>query len=303
MNYKKLIKSRDIRIKILQFLSFIPDKWMLRIQYMIKTGRSLNLSNPKRYTEKLQWYKLYYRDPLMAQCADKYDVRKYVEQVGLAKYLNTVYGVYNSTKEIEFETLPRSFVLKDTLGGGGNSVILVKDKNSISWTEICAQMEKWVNQPDNAKTPGREWVYEGRKHRIIIEELLESDETGDLPDYKFFCFHGKPEFLYMMSDYTQHHSKGRLGFLTTDFKLLPVQRADFLPMEEQPEKPLNYTEMLDAAKVLSAPFPHVRVDMYNINGKIIFGELTFFNASGYVQFTPDTFDYTMGEKFHINRLK
>lgn len=303
MNYKKLIKSRDIRIKILQFLSFIPDKWMLRIQYMIKTGRSLNLSNPKRYTEKLQWYKLYYRDPLMAQCADKYDVRKYVEQVGLAKYLNTVYGVYNSTKEIEFETLPRSFVLKDTLGGGGNSVILVKDKNSISWTEICAQMEKWVNQPDNAKTPGREWVYEGRKHRIIIEELLESDETGDLPDYKFFCFHGKPEFLYMMSDYTQHHSKGRLGFLTTDFKLLPVQRADFLPMQEQPEKPLNYTEMLDAAKVLSAPFPHVRVDMYNINGKIIFGELTFFNASGYVQFTPDTFDYTMGEKFHINCLK
>lgn len=303
MNYKKLIKSRDIRIKILQFLSFIPDKWMLRIQYMIKTGRSLNLSNPKRYTEKLQWYKLYYRDPLMAQCADKYDVRKYVEQVGLAKYLNTVYGVYNSTKEIEFETLPRSFVLKDTLGGGGNSVILVKDKNSISWTEICAQMEKWVNQPDNAKTPGREWVYEGRKHRIIIEELLESDETGDLPDYKFFCFHGKPEFLYMMSDYTQHHSKGRLGFLTTDFKLLPVQRADFLPMQEQPEKPLNYTEMLDAAKVLSAPFPHVRVDMYNINGKIIFGELTFFNASGYVQFTPDTFDYKMGEKFHINRLK
>lgn len=303
MNYKKLIKSRDIRIKILQFLSFIPDKWMLRIQYMIKTGRVLNLSNPKRYTEKLQWYKLYYRDPLMAQCADKYDVRKYVEQVGLAKYLNTVYGVYNSTKEIEFETLPRSFVLKDTLGGGGNSVILVKDKNSISWTEICAQMEKWVNQPDNAKTPGREWVYEGRKHRIIIEELLESDETGDLPDYKFFCFHGKPEFLYMMSDYTQHHSKGRLGFLTTDFKLLPVQRADFLPMQEQPEKPLNYTEMLDAAKVLSAPFPHVRVDMYNINGKIIFGELTFFNASGYVQFTPDTFDYKMGEKFHINRLK
>lgn len=303
MNYKKLIKSRDIRIKILQFLSFIPDRWMLRIQYMIKTGRSLNLSNPKRYTEKLQWYKLYYRDPLMAQCADKYDVRKYVEQVGLAKYLNTVYGVYNSTKEIEFETLPRSFVLKDTLGGGGNSVILVKDKNSISWSEICAQMEKWVNQPDNAKTPGREWVYEGRKHRIIIEELLESDETGDLPDYKFFCFHGKPEFLYMMSDYTQHHSKGRLGFLTTDFKLLPVQRADFLPMQEQPEKPLNYTEMLDAAKVLSAPFPHVRVDMYNINGKIIFGELTFFNASGYVQFTPDTFDYKMGEKFHINRLK
>ena len=148
-----------------------------------------------------------------------------------------------------------------------------------------------------------EWVYERRKHRIIIEELLESNETGDLPDYKFFCFQGKPEFLYMMSDYTQHHSKGRLGFLTTDFKLLPVRRVDFLPMEEQPEKPLNYNEMLEAAKVLSAPFPHVRVDMYNINGKIIFGELTFFNASGYVQFAPDSFDYAIGEKFDLDHLK
>lgn len=164
-------------------------------------------------------------------------------------------------------------------------------------------MEKWVKQPENVKTPGREWVYEGRKHRIIIETLLESDETGDLPDYKFFCFQGKPEFLYMMSDYTLHHSKGRLGFLTTDFKLLPVQRTDFLPMEEQPEKPLNYDEMLEAVKVLSAHFPHVRVDLYNINGKIIFGELTFFNASGYTQFTPDSFDYTMGGKFDLSHLK
>lgn len=303
MNYKKLIKSREARIKILQMFSFVPDEWMLRIQYKIKTGRSLNLSNPKRYSEKLQWYKLHYRNPLMAQCVDKYDVREYIEKIGLGRYLNKVYGVYNSLTEIEFETLPKSFVIKDTLGGGGNSVILVKDKNSVDWTKICAQMEKWVKQPENVKTPGREWVYEGRKHRIIIEALLESDETGDLPDYKFFCFQGKPEFLYMMSDYTQHHSKGRLGFLTTDFKLLPVRRADFLPMEEQPEKPLNYDEMLEAVKVLSAPFPHVRVDLYNINGKIIFGELTFFNASGYVQFTPDSFDYTMGEKFDLKHLK
>lgn len=175
----------------------------------------------------------------------------------------------------------------------------MKDKNSVDWTKICAQMEKWVQQPENVKTPGREWVYEGRKHRVIVEALLESDETGDLPDYKFFCFQGKPEFLYMMSDYTQHHNKGRLGFLTTDFKLLPVHRTDFLPMEEQPEKPTSYSEMLEAAKMLSAPFPHVRVDMYNINGRIVFGELTFFNASGYMCFDPDEFDFQLGSFFQL----
>ena len=113
----------------------------------------------------------------------------------------------------------------------------------------------------------------------------------------------KLEICRIINSYTQHHNKGRLGFLTTDFKLLPVRRTDFLPMEEQPEKPTSYSEMLEAAKMLSAPFSHVRVDMYNINGKIIFGELTFFNASGYVQFTPDSFDYTIGDKFDLNRLK
>ena len=115
MDYKKIIKSRAVRIKIMQAMSFIPDKWMVSLQYKIKTGRKLNLKNPQRFTEKLQWYKVYYRDPIMKQCVDKYEVRKYVEECGLGSILNECYGVYSSPDEIDFGKLPDSFVLKDTL--------------------------------------------------------------------------------------------------------------------------------------------------------------------------------------------
>ncbi len=117
MDYKKIIKSKNVRIRILRLLNFIPDKQMLSLQYRIKTGRKLNLNNPKRYTEKLQLYKLKYRNPLMEKCVDKYEVRKYVKQCGLENILNKCYGVYDNPLEIDFDKLPNKFVLKDTLGG------------------------------------------------------------------------------------------------------------------------------------------------------------------------------------------
>ena len=131
MDYKKIIKSRSIRIKIMQALSFVPDSLMVRIQYRIKMGRKLNLKNPKRYTEKLQWIKVYYRNQKMVSCADKYDVRAYVEEKGYADILNVLYGVYNSPDEINFSQLPDSFVIKDTIGSGGNAVIFVYDKKNL----------------------------------------------------------------------------------------------------------------------------------------------------------------------------
>ena len=136
MNYKKVIKSQKLRIFILNCLSFIPDKQMLQIQYFLKTGRLLNLKRPTRYTEKLQWYKLYYKNPLMAVCADKGYVRKFVESRGLGHILNKCYGIYDFPSEIDYDRLPKSFVIKDTLGGGGNSVILVRNKNKIDIKEL-----------------------------------------------------------------------------------------------------------------------------------------------------------------------
>ncbi len=297
MNYKCFIKSRNIRLKIMQLLSFIPDKLMLKIQYKIKTGNNLNLSFPKRYTEKLQWYKLYYRNPLMKECVNKYSVRKYVEKCGLASILNDLIGVYNSPEEIDYNKLPRQFVIKDNLGGGGNSVIVCRDKEKFDIEAANKEIKLWCSRI-KGKHPGREWVYDNQQKKIIIEKYL-SQEDGDLPDYKFFCFNGKVVYSYLMENYSMHHEQGRLGFFDRDFNLLPYYRKDFAPITIQPVKPSNYDKMIEYAETLSKSFPAVRVDFYNLNGKIYFGELTFFMASGYINFEPDEFDFIMGESFML----
>ena len=298
MDYKKLIKSRSLRIKIMQALSFVPDEIMVKIQYRMKTGRKLNLKNPQRFTEKLQWYKLYYRDPLMAQCADKYEVRKYVEECGLGHILNEMYGIYDSPDEVDFSKLPESFVIKDTLGGGGNSVILVKDKSKMDEVAVRAKLQEWVNEPTNKKHPGREWVYDGRKHRIIIEKFIDSDvEQGGLIDYKFFCFNGKAEYLYVMSD-RQIGGTAGLSIYNSEFKRMAVKGIE-KPLARNLKKPEKFEEMKKMAEILSEAFPEARIDFYNMHSNIVFGEITFFDASGYMIFEPDEFDYVLGERFVV----
>ncbi len=159
-------------------------------------------------------------------------------------------------------------------------------------------MKKWVNEPINKKNVGREWCYDNKKHRIIVEKKLDGLD-GDLPDYKFFCFDGKPICLYMMQNYRENHDLGELGFFDMNFKLLDVHRKDFKPILRQPEKPKNFEKMVEMAKKLSKGFPHVRVDFYNIDGNIFFGEMTFFNASGYFMFEPDEYDFELGNLFNI----
>lgn len=296
MDYKKLIKSRSVRIKIMQMLSFVPDSWMLRLQYRIKTGRKLCLKKPQRFSEKMQWYKLYYRDPVMPRCVDKYDVRQYVAEIGLEDTLTTCYGVYSSAEDIDFDTLPDSFVLKDTLGSGGNSVIVVEKKENADLEAIRAQLRTWVNSTTRAKNPGREWVYDYRKHRIIAEEYL---CAGDgLTDYKFFCFRGKIACVYVIAN-RELGNHGELAIMDADFVRLPYQSTTQNVMKEDPVKPENYTRMKEIAETLSASFPHVRVDMYSIGTRTVFGELTFFGASGYMSYKPDNFDFVLGECFDL----
>jgi hypothetical protein len=299
MDYKKIIKSRETRLRILRTLDFIPDKTMIKMQYFIKTGRRLNLKNPQRYTEKLQWYKLYYRDPLMQQCADKYDVREYVRSKGLGYILNECYGVYERVEDIDFDSLPDQFVLKDTLGGGGNSIIICKDKATFDFENAKKQMQKWLSIDSNKKNEGREWVYQGRKHRIIIEKYIESNPSeGGLVDYKFFCFNGEPKYLYVIADRILGQIAG-IGIFNVNFELLSVIRTDERPLERNIEKPKNFDEMIDIVKIISKDFPHVRVDLYNQDGNIIFGENTFFDGSGYHKYEPDEFDFVLGRKFAL----
>lgn len=295
MNYKKLLPNKKTRLKLLKATNFVPDEKMVRFQYRIKTGRKLNLKNPERYTEKLQWYKLYYRNPLMTLCSDKYLVRKYVKEKNLENILNPLYGVYEDVSKINFDSLPNSFAIKNTSGAGGN--IFVENKDLADLEELKKQADEWLKT--KSVRYGREWSYYNIRPRIVIEKLIDRDETNDIPDYKFFCFNGRVKYLYTMVNYTDNHDNGRCSFFTPDFKKLPYRRSEFMPIEDEISKPENFDKMIEIAEILSKDFPHVRVDLYNIRGEIIFGELTFYNASGYTVFKPDEFDFILGEEFRL----
>lgn len=302
MDYKKIIKSRAVRVQMMRAMSFVPDRWMVKLQYWIKTGRRLDLKDPKRYTEKLQWYKLHYRDPLMAQCADKYAVRDYVKSMGLEGILNTVYGVFDAPEEIDWEKLPRQFVAKDTLGSGGNDVLICKDKTKLDKTLFYRELARWV-QPVKGKHPGREWVYDNARHRILIEKFIENGD-GDLPDYKFFCFQGRVEYFYIRNNYMKHHDQGQMAFFDKDKKYLPGYGFDYCSISDaEIQCPEDLDKMIEISERLAQKFPHVRVDLYKNGSQILFGELTFFNASGYMKVTPDEFDRVLGDKFKIGREK
>lgn len=299
MNYKRILKNRNFRLKILRLLSFIPDSMMLKLQYYIQLNRRLNLDNPKRYTEKMQLYKLIYKNPLMIKCVDKYDVRSYVKDCGLESILNECYGVYEDVKDIDFDKLPNEFVLKDTLGGGGTSVIIVKDKKNFNIDKLKSTLNEWLNLPIGIPEGGREWpYYSGKKHRVIIEKFIKSDEERGLVDYKFICFDGKVHYVLVLADRI-FGKKTNGAFFDKDFNMLDVSRPDLGKLKGHKHKPENFEEMVRYAELLSKPFPHARIDFYDIKGKILFGEVTFYHSSGYMQFEPDDFDYELGEKFKI----
>ena len=299
MNYKRILKSQDIRFKILNLLSWIPDKMMVKIQYRIKTGRKLDLKNPKRYTEKLQWYKIYYKNPIMHQCADKYEVRKYLESKGLKTILNELYGVYNSVDEIDFDTLPEKFVIKTTAGSGGQNVMICEDKSKLNIEETKKIINKWLkNNPK--KSFGREWAYEGINNRIIIEKLLKSDDKG-LADYKFFCFDGKTQYIYVISQ-RKLGQQAILGIYDAEYNKIDAYRCDEQKQIEKYKKPNNFELMKQYATILSRDFPHARIDFYECDNKIIFGEITFYDGSGYMKYEPDDFDFKLGEKFNIGGI-
>lgn len=299
MDYKKFIKSRNVRIKILSLLNFIPDKSMLAIQYRIHTGRKLCLKHPVRFTEKIQKYKLQHDRLDMLKCTDKYEVRDYIRNLGLGMYLIPLSGIFDNVNNIDFEKLSNKFVAKTTDGGGGNQVFICRDKTMLSKDEFINTLEEWMKSPKPKKSFGREWAYEnGYPRRIIIEQLLEDGNNKDIPDYKFWCFNGKPQFCQVIGNRSE---KETIDFFDMEWNHQPFRGLNkacdnaSVPIS-CPEK---FEEMKVVAEKLSKKFPFVRVDLYQANGKVYFGELTFYPASGYGQFTPDEWDIKIGELFKI----
>ena len=300
MDYKKIFVRQETRRKILKMLRFVPDKQMLQIQYYIKTGRKLNLRHPKRFTEKLQWYKINYRNPLMQKCVNKYSVRDYIEEKGLGSLLVELYAHYDRIEDVEWDSLPDQFVIKTQHGGGGLSVITCPNKSELDINEVVSKLS--FNQKTvEGRLGGREWAYWGIPTGIVIEELLINKENprAGVNDYKIFCYKGNPKYIVVAVDRYIGHKR---NFYNINWKNLPVT-SDCQAIDRKIEKPENFEEMLNIASKLSEDFPFVRVDLYNISGKIYFGELTFYPWSGYVQFTPDKADYIFGKDFELITYK
>lgn len=293
MDIKRLIKSQKIRHRLMRLGKFLPDSLMISLQYRILLGRWPNLKKPKRFTEWIQWYKMNYRDPKMLKCVDKYEVRKYVEEKGCGKYLNELYQICNNAKEIDFETLPEKFVIKTTSGGNGDNVLVIKSKDNLNKQNTIEQVNSWLRK--NYSDTSREWAYSAAANnpRIIVERYLENDDSG-LDDYKFYCFNGKHRFLSI--------DKGRYGEHTRAYfnekgDFLSEVTGNYNPMKETPQLPENISDLIEVAEKFAADFPFVRVDLYNVNNNVIFGELTFYPASGYSPYNPDQFDYDLGSYF------
>src|SRR5690554_2371795 len=293
------IKNVNNGRKWLQILrALTPRKLGVKIEYRQKCKRKLNLNNPKRYTEKIQLYKLKYKNPLLPKLADKDTVRDYVKEKGFAHILNEQYGAYDNVDAINFEKLPNKFVIKMNTGSGLN--ILVEDKAKFDIKKTKIVLNKWLKI--KPWVFGSEWAYKNIKPRIVIEKYLDRDSNNDLPDYKFFCFDGEVEYLYVMKEYIDNHKSGKLSFFDKNFNKTKYHRSDYKPINQEIPKPKNFDEMINIAKSLSKGIPHVRVDLYNIDGRIVFGELTFYTSGGYINFIPDEFDFILGRNFNLDKI-
>lgn len=270
-----------------QKAKYISDYTYILKCYKKATGRNLNLANPKRYTEKLQWLKLFWRDDRATICANKYTVKKYLENLGYGYLLNDTIAYYTNVDDIEVDMLPERFVLKGTHGSGWN--LIVKDKSQVNWRIWKAIMRSWMQQ--DLSWYGREWVYRNQPHGIIIERYLE-DDSGELRDYKIICSNGNPLFMQIDENRATNHKR-----------IYVDQNGTPIPMDDDQESRHpsvvfgeNQKEMFRLAGELSKPFPFVRTDFYECNGRLYFGELTFFGASGFFKFEPDKWDYIWGKK-------
>ncbi|MBE7089400.1 MAG: hypothetical protein E7362_01185 [Clostridiales bacterium] len=273
---------------------FSDKEQILRWYQMKSGGQTPDLENPKTFSEKQQWYKLNEKNPLMEKCADKVDVREYVTECGYGHLLNEIYGVYNSVKELPIKDLPEKCVIKGAHGSGFN--LIVRDKFKVKWCVWKKIMKSWLKQ--DIYWSGREWVYKNLKKRLVVEKYLE-DKSGGLLDYKFFCFNGKPRFMQLeVGRYTANNTR---NFYDMDWNLMPFGKE----LEHNPnievEKPEGFEEMKEIAEKLSKPFSFVRVDLYQVGGKIYFGELTFFPAGGAPDFKPIEYNKIVGDMWDIGK--
>lgn len=274
----------------------IPDKLYLQLMYRRHFHKFMDLKNPKTFNEKINWLKLHNRRAEYTQMVDKYAVREYIAQKLGEEYLIPLFSVWDDPCEIDFDKLPDQFVLKWNDDSG--SVVLCRDKSKLNKQEVIRSLA--AKKKHNGYWYGREWPYKNVKKKIIAEQYMsdKKDESKGLTDYKFYCFNGEPRFLYV-SEGLENHETARISFLNLDWTFAEYERSDFAPFDELPKKPDLFDEMIDVAKKLSAGEPFLRVDLYEINNKVYFSELTFSPCAGLMPFKNKDHDLELGAMIEL----
>lgn len=269
----------------------IPDKPYICLQYFYHFHKFPNLKNPQTFNEKLQWLKLYDRKPEYTKMVDKVEAKKYVASLIGDEYIIPTLGVWERAEDIDFDSLPNQFVLKWNHDSG--SIVICRDKSTFDKEAAIKKLSG--GEKRNGFWYGREWPYKNVKPLVFAEQYMEDKETKELRDYKVFCFNGVAKTLFIATD---RQTEGKLtthDFYTVDFEHLPIRKGIHPNVPERIKQPKCLRKMLDISELVSKNIPHLRVDFYEVDGKIYFGELTFADGSGYEKFSPEQWDKTFGD--------
>lgn len=289
MSSNKLLK------KVKYAMRFIPDSIYIQIYYFAHFKKFCDLKNPNTYNEKLNWLKLHDHNPVYPTLVDKYEAKEYVARIIGNEYIIPTLGVWDTFDDIDFEKLPNQFVLKCTHDSEG--LVIVKDKKKLDKNVAKEKIEAALKQ--NFYYIGREWPYKDVKPRIIAEQYMEDHVDGELRDYKFFCFDGEPKVMFIASDRASDHVK--FDYYDLKFNHLDIKQK-YPHAQEALRKPVTFEKMIDFSKILSKGFPHVRVDFYEVDGHLYFGELTFYHFSGFMPFEPDRWDKVFGDWLKLPKV-
>ena len=283
---------------LIRITPIVPDKLYIKWLFRLSMGYKLDLDSPKTYNEKLQWLKVHYKNDEYTKMVDKVDAKDYVAAIIGKDHIIPTLGVYDNANEIDFDALQNQFVLKCTHDSG--VIIICKDKTTLDKKTAIKRLNK--NLRRKYYRWSKEWPYKDVKPRIIAEQYMVDESGYELKDYKFFCFNGEPKAMFIASDRSNANEETKFDFFDMEFNHLPMKNGH--PNASiAPQMPEKFDEMRMLAGKLSNGLPQVRVDFYEVDGQVYFGELTFYHHAGIVDFTPHEWNVKFGEFVDLSLIK
>ena len=289
-------------IVLMEYLGqWLPDSVYLKILYRIKMRHKLDLHNPKTFSEKLQWLKLYDRRPDYTKMVDKYAVKEFVSSIIGNEYVIPTLGVWDKPEAIDWDSLPNKFVLKTTHGGGSSGVIICRDKGTFDREKAIAMLNKSMKQDIYGFS--KEWPYKNVPRRVLAEQYLEPHpDAKDLPDYKWYCFNGEPKYCQVIQNRSTEET---IDFFDTEWNhqdfigVLPYNGSNYANARVCPSRPSDLDTQIGIAKTIAKDYPFSRIDLYSLSDKTFFGEVTFYPASGFGSFKPAECDMMLGQMIKL----